>query len=90
LLERIFGSKLFKHPLLQRYTRLVHEDLAATYSRDIQKWLLVAPIIGVATGLVITVINLLILELIWARALPAYLQHHWLIVPGLLVGFLLT
>lgn len=90
MLERIFGSKLFNHPLLQRYTRLVHEDLAATYSRDIQKWLLVAPLIGVATGLVITVINLLILELIWARALPAYLQHHWMIVPGLLVGFLVT
>jgi len=54
LFERIFGSKLFNHPLLLKYTRLVHEDLAATYSRDIQKWLLVAPIIGVGTGLVIT------------------------------------
>jgi hypothetical protein len=50
----------------------------------------VAPIIGVLTGLVITIINLLILELIWARVLPAYLQHHWMIVPGLMVGFLLS
>jgi len=90
LLERIFSSKLFNYPPLRRYTALVHEDLAATYSRDIHKWLLVAPIIGVATGLIITLINLLILDLIWARALPAYLQHHWMIVPGLLIGFLLT
>ncbi len=90
MLERIFGSKLLNHPLLRKYTALVHEDLAATYSRDIQKWLLIAPIIGVATGLVIVLINLLILDTIWARALPAYMSNHWMIMPGLFVGFLLT
>ncbi len=90
MLERIFGSKLFNHPLLRKYSALVHEDLAATYTRDVQKWLLVAPIIGVATGLIIVLINLLILDTIWARALPAYLTHHWMIVAGLFVGFLLT
>ena len=46
------ASKLFRHPLLSKYTGLVYEDLSATYSRDIQKWLLVAPIIGVLTGLI--------------------------------------
>jgi len=90
LLQRIFDSRLFNHPLLRKYTALVHEDLAATYSRDIQKWLIVAPIIGVLTGLIITLINLVILDLIWARALPLYLQNHWMILAGLLAGFLLT
>jgi len=90
LLERIFGSKVFSHPLLRKYTALVHEDLAATYSRDVQKWLLIAPLIGIVTGLVIVLINLLILDLIWAKALPAYLAHHWMIPAGLLLGFVLT
>ena len=90
MLQRIFDSRLFNHPLLKKYTALVHEDLAATYSRDIQKWLLVAPIIGVLTGLIITLINLLILDLIWVRLLPLYLGTHWMIVVGLLLGFLAT
>lgn len=90
LLARIAESKLFKHPLLRKYTALVHEDLAATYTRDIQKWLLVAPIIGVATGLLITGITVLILDTIWAAVLPAYMRNHWMILAGLLVGFLLT
>ena len=90
MLERIFSSRLFNHPLLRKYTALVHEDLAATYSRDIQKWLLVGPIIGVLTGLIITLINLLILDTIWVRALPLYLANHWMIIAGLLTGFLLT
>jgi CIC family chloride channel protein len=87
---RILDSRFFSHPLLRKYTALVHEDLAATYSRDVQKWLLVAPIIGVVTGLVITLINLLILDAFWSRVLPAYLAHHWMILPGLLIGFIAT
>ncbi len=90
LLTRVFESKLLSHPRLKKYASLVNEDLTATYSRDIQKWLLVAPIIGVVTGLVITGIAWLILDTIWAALLPAYLAHHWLILPGLAVGFLLT
>jgi len=90
LLARIVESKLFKHPLLRKYTALVHEDLAATYSRDIQKWLLVAPIIGVTSGLLITGITVLILNTIWAAVLPAYMRNHWMILAGLVVGFLLT
>jgi hypothetical protein len=36
-----------RHPRFGKYLALVHEDLSATYSRDIHKWLLVAPLIGV-------------------------------------------
>jgi chloride channel protein, CIC family len=89
-LSSIFDSDWLNHPRLRRYTALVHEDLAATYSRDIQKWLLVAPIIGIVTGVVTSVITVAILGLAWARLLPLYLRHHWLIVPGLLLGFLVT
>jgi CIC family chloride channel protein len=90
LLTRVFESKLLSHPRLRKYTTLVSEDLTETYSRDIQKWLLVAPIIGVVTGLVITAITVLILGVIWPKVLPFYLAHHWVMVPGLLVGFLIA
>ena len=69
---------------------MVQRDLSATYSRDIQKWLLVAPIIGILTGLVITLLTTVILDHIWVRVLPFYLQHQGLIVPGLAAGFLVT
>jgi hypothetical protein len=84
------ASKLFKHPLLSKYTGLVHEDLTATYSRDIQKWLLVAPLIGVLTGLITAAITILILQVIWAALFPYYLAHHWAILVGLVSGFFVT
>jgi CIC family chloride channel protein len=90
LLQRIFGSNPHNHPRLSKYTAMVNRDLAATYSRDIYKWLLLSPIIGVATGLFIALLNLVILDKIWAKVLPAYMANHWMIVPGLLIGFLLT
>ncbi|MGH8014403.1 MAG: chloride channel protein [Candidatus Binataceae bacterium] len=90
LFSRITESNWFNHPLLKKYTALVHEDLSATYTRDIQKWLVVAPMIGIITGLLTTVITLLILTTIWGWMLPYYLHHHWAIVPGLVVGFFLT
>src|SRR5690242_226553 len=65
----------FDNSLLRRYSALVSEDLSTTYSRDIQKWLLVAPIIGVLSGLVITGIAKLILGIIWAAVLPYMLAH---------------
>ena len=90
ILANLTESRLFNHPLLRKYTALVHEDLTATYSRDIQKWLLVGPIIGVVTGLLITGIALLILDTIWVRVLPIYLHHHWAIVVGVVAGFTAT
>jgi CIC family chloride channel protein len=90
ILSRVFNSRLFQSRLLRRYTALVHEDLSATFSRDIRKWLIVAPIIGLVTGPIIAGIVFIILDVAWARLLPAYIDHHWLIVPGVTAGFLLT
>ena len=90
ILANLLDSRFFKHPLLRKYTALVNEDLTATYSRDIQKWLLVAPVIGILAGLIITAIAVLVLDVIWAALLPYYLAHHWAIVVGLVAGFLVT
>lgn len=90
LLSSVFESRWANHPLLRRYTAVMHADLSATFSRDIQKWLLIAPIIGIATGIVVSIIAELLLNLTWARVLPFYLTHHWAIVPGVLVGALIA
>ncbi len=81
---------LLNHPFLRRYLPLVHEDLNAVYSRDLQKWLLVAPLIGVVVGLAITGIAVVILGKMWPPVLAYYLRHHWAIIPGLVVGFTIT
>ena len=78
------------HPLLRRYTALVREDLSATYSRDLHKWLIAGPIIGVVTGLVITLVAQVVLVWTWPRLLLYYFGHPLLIVPGLTAGFLVA
>ncbi|HVB37637.1 MAG TPA: chloride channel protein, partial [Vicinamibacterales bacterium] len=75
------------HPRLRKYAAIVREDLSTTYSRDLHKWLVVAPIIGVVTGLVITLIASIILTWMWPPLLRFYLHHPLLIVPGLAAGF---
>ena len=79
-----------KYTRLRKYAGVIQRDLAATYSRDLHKWLFVAPIIGVLTGLVITGIAVIILDVMWPPLLGYFLRHHWAIVPGLLAGFVLT
>jgi chloride channel protein, CIC family len=79
-----------EYPRLHKYAGLLLGDLRATYSRDLHKWLFVAPVIGVMVGLAITGIAVIILDAIWPRLLNIFLQHHWAIVPGLLAGFVLT
>lgn len=79
-----------KYPLLRKYLPLVHEDLGATYSRNLHKWLLIAPVIGVTTGLVVTGVAVIILKLVWPPIFRYFLQHHWAIVPGVLLGFIAT
>jgi chloride channel protein, CIC family len=78
------------HPLLRKYTSLVREDLADVYARDLRKWLIIAPVVGLTTGLVITAVVVIILGKMWPPVLRYYLQHHWSIVPGLVLGFIVT
>jgi chloride channel protein, CIC family len=84
------AARILKHPLLGRYASLVHEDLSAVYARDLRKWLIVAPIVGLITGLVITGVVVIILGKLWPPVLNYYLHHHWAIVPGLVLGFVAT
>jgi len=79
-----------RYPKLQRYAALVRSDLTETYSRDLHKWLLIAPILGVVTGLLITLLVKVILLWMWPPLLNYYLAHHAAIVPGLIVGFLVA
>jgi chloride channel protein, CIC family len=79
-----------KSTLLRRYLPLVEQDLTATYSRNLHKWLLIAPIIGVATGLIITLVAVIVLREMWPAVLAYYLHHHWAIVPGLVIGCAIT
>jgi CIC family chloride channel protein len=76
--------------MLRKYLPLVHEDLGTTYSRNLHKWLVIAPIIGITAGLAITGICEIILKLLWPHMLAYYLQHHWAIIPGVTAGFILT
>jgi CIC family chloride channel protein len=91
---QIIGTKkenwMLKYPLLRKYMPLVHEDLTATYSRDLHKWLIIAPVIGVTTGLAITGIAIIMLGKLWPVVLGYYLGHHWAIVPGLVLAFAVT
>jgi chloride channel protein, CIC family len=73
-------------PLLGHYASLVREDLAEVYKRDLRKWLMIAPLIGVLTGLVVTAIAIVLLNRIWPPVLRYYLHHHWAMIPGLLLG----
>ncbi|HXN63906.1 MAG TPA: chloride channel protein [Candidatus Acidoferrales bacterium] len=79
-----------RYRMLRKYLPRVHEDLSATYSRHLHKWLLIAPIIGLITGLVTTAIALIILHELWPPVLNYYLRHHWAIVPGVVFGFIIT
>lgn len=90
LLASIKDSRWFDNTLVRKCSALISDDLSATYSRDTRKWLIVAPIIGVAAGLVITAITMVILRGVWAVLLPYFLAHHGAIIPITLLGFFLT
>ncbi len=76
-----------RYPKLHRYMSLVRSDLTETYSRDLHKWLIIAPILGVITGLLITLLVKVILVWMWPPLLHYYLAHRIAIIPGLILGF---
>jgi CIC family chloride channel protein len=84
------ADRVLKHPLLHKYLRPIHEDLKAVYARDLRKWLIIAPVVGLTTGLVITGVVVIILGKLWPSVLGYYLQHHWAIVPGITLAFIIT
>ncbi len=73
----------------QHFPRL-HEKLDAAYSRNLHRWLVIAPVIGLTTGLTITVVAVVILQDVWPAVFGYYLRHYWAIVPGLVLGFTVT
>ena len=75
---------------LRRYLPLVHEDLSAAYSRNLHKWLLIAPLVGVTVGLAITLVAVVILRKLWPPVLAFYLSHWVAIVPCLAVAGAVT
>jgi CIC family chloride channel protein len=76
--------------ILRKYLPRVHEDLTATYSRNLHKWLIIAPVIGLVTGLGITGIAVLVLKILWPATLNYFLQHYWAIIPIVTLGFVAT
>lgn len=79
--------RILNYSGLQRYRELLKKGAAANYSRDLYKWLLISPLIGVTVGLVVTGITVIILGKLWAPLLQFVLRRHWAIVPVVLLGF---
>ena len=84
------AARIVEHPLLRKYFPMVAEDLAATYTRDLHKWLLIAPIIGVTTGLAVTAIAVIILKELWPPVLHLFLRRPWTILPLMTGAFAAT
>lgn len=82
-IERIRRDSRWK-----KYAALVHHDLKGTYSRDLHKWFLAAPVMGVFIGLLITLIAEIILKWMWPPLLHICLSHPPWIVPIVTSGFI--
>ena len=83
-------NRFMQYPVVRRYFPTVKRDLSETYARNLHKWLVIAPLIGVTAGLTITAVAVIILRKMWPPILEYYLRHHWAIVPGLALGCALT
>ncbi len=71
---------------MRRLAPKVREDLGATYTRNLHKWLVIGPLVGVAAGLLITLVAVATLHKLWPAMFAFYLRHHWAIIPGLAVS----
>jgi chloride channel protein, CIC family len=88
--DRKLRFRLIQHPLLRKYLPRVAEDLAATYTRDLHKWLIIAPIVGITTGLAVTGIAVVILKELWPPVLRLFLRQPWTILPVMTAAFAVT
>lgn len=79
-------ERLAGYSVVRRWLPKVQEDLTSTYTRNLHKWLIIAPLVGVVVGLTITAIAVVILGELWPHVLGFYLGHHWAIVPGVTLG----
>ncbi len=76
--------------VLRRYASLFRADVAAAYTRDLHKWIVVAPVLGVATGLLTTALVEVILQWMWPPLLRYDLAHPVAIIPSLTAGFVVA
>jgi len=74
--------------LLGRLASLRRHDPAAVTARTLRQWLLVAPVLGVGSGLLVTAIAAIVLDWLWPLVLRFDLAHPLAIVPVLTAGFL--
>ncbi len=88
--EKTRKSPAAKRPRLRRYTARFRHDMRATYARNLHKWLIIAPIVGIATGLIVTAVATIVLQHLWPFVLDHYLRHPWLLVPCVTLGFAVT
>ncbi|MFP5276925.1 MAG: chloride channel protein [Acidobacteriota bacterium] len=84
------GRTLSHDNLIRRLLQPVREDLKHTFARDLRKWLIVAPIVGVVTGLLITGIVIVILNEVGPAILGFFIRNHWAMIPGVALGFLIA
>lgn len=88
--EPALHARLLQHPFFTRHFPLIQEDLTATYSRHLTKWLWIAPVIGLTTGLLATAISIIILDKLWPFILHFFLRDPWTIVPVITAAFAVT
>ena len=79
-------SAIRSYPLLRRYGPLVREDLSSTYERNLHRWLLISPLVGILVGLLISLVAGLIMHVMWPRVFDFYLRHPWTMLFGITAG----
>ena len=84
------GVRSSRHYFSRKILSLVREDLSAVYARDLRKWLIGAPVIGLVVGLVITGVVVIILGKVWPPVLAYFLRNPWSIIPTVTLAFFVT
>jgi len=74
----------------KKYAGLARGEVREIYSRDLHKWLAIAPLTGLLAGLLITFLVEVILRWMWPPILGFCLRHPVWIVPIVTSGFLVA